>query len=293
MLFLKKYNIVTLADLQDISKIKPLEDVLLSYWNDVVYYDKIIDWKRLTEFERKKILYYATPRNWSDFEIKQRYRAKKHFKELMLQFSTSTTHKEIFDLIALKWQQLSVNICPQINHNLEPKNEKANVHKLTVSIDGYNVDKSTPKKESSKTPKKPPQKKANLKRKKCKVCTSDLSHKKASSKFCTKKCNNHFHGKIRTKKRQSRIMQEKENLEKLLKILPKNKIWLMVSYKTSSGIYTDTLKQNEIHTSKDWIKKVQKILVTEYRKKAKPIILTSYRARKLITRINDFNTNKK
>lgn len=146
MIYLKKFGIVMLSDLQDITKIEPLGSILLNYWNDVIYYDKKIDWKRLTEFERKKILYYATPRNWSDFEIKQRYRAKKHFKELMQQFSTSTIHKEIYDLIGLKWSYLSANICPQINQDFKTKNESQNVHKLTVSIHGYNVDKSTPKK---------------------------------------------------------------------------------------------------------------------------------------------------
>ena len=114
MIYLKKFGIVTLSDLQDIAKIEPLGSILLNYWDDVIYYDKKIDWKRLTEFERKKILYYATPRNWFDFEIKQRYRAKKHFKELMQQFSTSKTHKEIYNLIGLKWSDLSANICPQI-----------------------------------------------------------------------------------------------------------------------------------------------------------------------------------
>ncbi|MCG8815305.1 hypothetical protein G1K77_05885 [Tenacibaculum finnmarkense] len=63
----------------------------------------------------------------------------------------------------------------------------------------------------------------------------------------------------------------------------------MISYKTDSGIYTDTLKQSEIKTSKDWIKSVQKVLVTEYRKNAPPIILRSYRARKLLSEINTRN----
>ncbi len=93
----------------------------------------------------------------------------------------------------------------------------------------------------------------------------------------------------RTKKRQKARNTEKSNLNKLLLVLPRGKMWLMISYKTDSGIYTDTLKQTEINTTPDWIKKVQKVLITEYRKNAPPIILTSYRARKLIKEINNLN----
>lgn len=115
MVFLKRYNITTLSDLLNKSKLEPLGGLLLSYWVDVIYYDKMIDWRQLTTFERKKILYYATPRNWQDFDKKQRYRAKKHFKELMCKYSTSTTHKEIITLITQKTDFL---ICPPINHVL-------------------------------------------------------------------------------------------------------------------------------------------------------------------------------
>lgn len=291
MVYLKKFGIVTLSDLQDLDKIEPLGSVLLTYWNDVIYYDKRIAWKRLTEFERKKILYYATPRNWSDFEIKQRYRAKKHFKELMHQFSTSTTHKEIHNLIGSKWLDLSAKICPQINHDLKSKNEKKNVHKLTVSIHGYNVDKSTSKKENKKIHKNHPQKSLNMIVKKCKVCSSNISQKRASTIFCSKKCNNHFHGKRRTKRNQQKRNLEKQNLDKLLKIIPKKVLWFWITYKTKNdvGLFSDYLYQSEINTIKDWINNIQQVSIIGFKKNAKPIILTSYRARKLIKEINDIN----
>ncbi|MBE7685796.1 MULTISPECIES: hypothetical protein [Tenacibaculum] len=83
-----------------------------------------------------------------------------------------------------------------------------------------------------------------------------------------------------------RVIQEKKDLKKLVQLLPKCKMWLMISYKTDKKIYTDTLHQSEIRTSKDWIKSVQKVLVTEHRKNAPPIILSSYRARYLLNKIN-------
>jgi hypothetical protein len=289
MMYFKKFGIITLSDLQDISKIEPLGVVLLSYWDEVIYYDKAINWKILTEFERKKILYYATPRNWSDFKIKQRYRAKKHFKQLMYNFSTSTTHKEIYSLIGVKWSDLSANICPQINHDLKGKNEKSNVHKLTVSIHGYFVDKSHHKKQDEKTLKNHPQKRQILKVKKCSVCSSDISHKRASTIFCNKKCNNDYHGKKRTKNRQQKRTHEKGNLKKLLKVLPKNCLWLMITYKTDSGTFTDTLQQTEIHTTKPCLKSVIELVVNGQQKNSKPIRLRSYRARQLLKTVNKLN----
>ncbi len=94
---------------------------------------------------------------------------------------------------------------------------------------------------------------------------------------------------MRTKKRQKQKATEIKNLEKLILLIDKGKMWLMVSYKTDDGIYTDTLHQHEITTTSEWVRSVQKVLVTEYRKKAPPITLTSYRARKLIKFINDKN----
>ena len=291
MVYLKKFGIVTLSDLQDIVKIEPLGSVLLSYWDDVIYYDKKIDWKRLTEFERKKILYYATPRNWSDFEIKQRYRAKKHFKELMQEFSTSTTHKEIHNLIGSKWSDLSAKICPQINQGCKPKNESRNVHKLTVSIHGYNMDKSTLKKENEKIHKNHTQKSLIMIAKKCKVCSSNISHKRTSTIFCSKKCNNHFHGKLRTQRNQQKRKLERQNLDKLLKLIPKKVLWFWITYNTKNdvGLFSDYLYQSEINTTQDWINNILQVSVTGFRKNEKPIILTSYRARKLIKEINNLN----
>lgn len=291
MVYLKKYGIVTLSDLQDLGKLEPLGNVLLNYWNDVIYYDKKIDWKRLTEFERKKILYYATPRNWLDFEIKQRYRAKKHFKELINQYSTSRIHKEIYNLISSKWSDLSANICPQINHDLKNKNEKKNVHKLTVSIHGYNVDKTTTKKENEKIHKNQPQKSLNMIVKKCKVCSSNISHKRTSTIFCSKKCNNHFHGKLRTKRNQQKRKTEWQNLIKLLKILPQNILSFWITYKNYHNEYSDYLNQSDIQATKDWINKVQRVSAEGFNKNKRPIILTSYRARKLINLINNKNGN--
>ncbi len=116
---LQKYGIATLADLQDIEKVRPLGALLIDYWDNIIYFDKAIKWKGLTDFERKKLLYYATPRNWVDFTIKQRYRAKKHYTELMAKHNVLSTHSEISEIIAEKWDYLTAEKCPQIYQNTD------------------------------------------------------------------------------------------------------------------------------------------------------------------------------
>lgn len=284
MKYLEKYKIKTLADCLEPAKILPLGVLLFDYWDAIIYFDKKLNYRNLSEFERKKLLYYATPRNWSDFTIKQRYRAKKHFKKL-IGFHGSKTHFLIGFLIAQKWLELSAKICPQINLDFKEFSQTDFVHKLTLIINGYFI----PKTPLNKNPKFLPKKVEKMKPKKkriCKVCKTRISHKKADAVYCSKKCNNVHNGKRRTKKRQQLRKQENYQLKKLLKFLPSSKIELIVTYKNASGTYSDQLIQSEIGTTKGWIKKVIKVKVI---KANKTIVLTSYRARRLINNINNQN----
>lgn len=284
MTFLKSYGIHTLSDLQDCNKVNPLGRLLVEFWNEVIYYDKKVTWKHLSEFERKKILYYATPRNWEDFSRVQRMRAKKHFKSIMQQCGVNQTQNEIGHLIAQKWKDLTASFCIRFNHDSKEILQHQNVYDLTVRIHGYFVDKSTLKNPSLKT-----KEKTHKKRRKCNVCQSSISHKRSQAKYCSKKCNNKCNGMKRTQKRQKRILVEKELLDRLLKKLAKKRLILTITYTDGTNTYTDQFHQNEIGTTKDWIQKIGRVIVTEYRKKAQPIVLTSYRARKLITLINHYN----
>ncbi|MCB4807133.1 hypothetical protein LG651_02640 [Tamlana sp. 62-3] len=287
MEFLKAYNITTLSDLVNINKIKPLGGLLLSYWDDVIYYDKKVNWKQLTPFERKKLLYYATPRNWEDFDRKQRYRAKKHFKELMHFYSTSKTHQDIAHLIAEKTEILTASFCPQINHDLHPKETALNVHELTVRIHSYNVDKNNTKMRNKKKVENP-----TKKRRVCCVCKTSISHKRTDAKYCSKKCNNKVNGVKRTKRKQRIRQTEIKLLNKLIPILYKNKLELIITYKTDEGIYSDSLQQKEILTTKFWVSKIKTVVVNGYRKNSKTILLTESRAKKLIIIVNKLNVKK-
>jgi len=284
MRYLKTYGIIMLSDLQSTSKIEPLIDVLLKCWCDIIYYDKKVNWKHLTEFERKKLLYYATPRNWVDFNKKQRYRAKIHFTELMSKHSTSASRVEIQILIAEKWKYLTAKIRPPMHHDLK---ENYSSRMSTNAPLEYTV------KEWTNTPQylsiikllKTPLKKTRF----CKVCESSINHKRAKTKYCSKKCNNVLNGMKRTQRNKKQRQKEKQFLNKLIKILQKSRLWLLIDYKTGHGIYSDYLHQTEINTTNDWISKVLKIVVTGHRANSKPYTLTDTTARKLLKLINKEN----
>ncbi|MFL0171105.1 hypothetical protein [Tenacibaculum maritimum] len=293
--YLKRYDIKTLQDLTEISKIQALAVALVGFWDDVIYHDKIINYRALTEHQQKKYLYWATPRNWEDYNHKERYKQKQRYKKLVKKHGAST-YADIKILLSQKAKELTAEKGGQINQVLTAETKHKKGDKLTEYVNGYLIPKSTLKNKpiflpiiTTKRSNKKAQKKVTKKRRGCMVCKKDITEKKATAKYCSKACNNKCNGMKRTQKNKRRILAEKENLQKILKALPKKKLWLMVSYKTDSGIYTDTLKQTEITTSKDWIRKTQKVLITGYRKNAPPIILTSYRTRKLLNEINNQN----
>ncbi len=283
MIVLKPYGITYLSDLLNIDKIRPLVGVLLDWWDNVIYYDKSIDITHLTHSMQKRVLYYATPRNWSDYNRKQRLRAKKRYKSLMDKYG-SNTQFDIKQLILEKWENLTAEKWVRINRLSKENQQHKNGYELTVRINGLNVPK-TPLNQNIKKGAKLPIKK-QIKRNRCKTCKTDISHKRKTAMFCSKKCNNSFHGYKRTKKRRQERAKQKKDLENLIRLIPKKQMSLIVYYKSEGVIYSDALYQIEIRTSKEWIRTIKKIEVSEYRKNGKVIVLTSYRARRLIKLIN-------
>ncbi|GIJ97820.1 hypothetical protein CAPN001_23890 [Capnocytophaga stomatis] len=293
---LKAYNIKTLSDLTQSEKISPLISLLLDWWSNTIYYDKSINLKHLSDFQQKKVLYYATPRNWQEFNRMQRTRAKAHLQKLMNAYG-SKVQTEIGTIISEKWQELSAEKCIRFNHVSEDTSQQGNVYDLTVRIHGYNVYNSIEKTDNKKSPKKARKlnafsKGAKPKKRGCLVCGKDISHKQTNAKYCSKKCNNKHNGKMRTKKRQKQRENERHELSKLLPQLAKNNFLLNVTYKTQTGEFSDLLQQSDITAPPEWIRKVTRVFINPKGKTQTPIILTGYRARKFIKVVNKLNIIK-
>lgn len=285
-----KLGFKVLGDLLDSEKLNTLKPVLLEVWANVIFYDKGMKWRSMTQKQKEKMLYYLDATNWGKFSKMQRNRAKNQFRLLHGLFCTSTTQTDVLELLTLKLDKLTAVKCyhfpdfsnendsQKIGVEMLPfpyldKQGNSNIKSIENSIELTNIKKV--EKLQKITPKK------------CCSCSVDISHKKSISLYCSKRCNNVAHAQKRKMKRTNIKKVENENLTLLLDNLNKSNLLLLVEYATVSGTYADRLEQIEIATSPEWIKQIFKVTIEA---QPVPIVLTSYRSRKLIKYINKLNT---
>lgn len=191
MMYLEKYHISKLECLENINTIKNLGHLLTDFWNDTIYYDQKLKWKLLSEFERKKVLYYAAARNWEEFSRVQRYRAKKHLSEITEKYGTGKSKIEISNLIILKWEQLAAAKCIRFNQvkKEDLSNSMYTNYPLEHTVKTLHVEYDKTKAKSTRE---------------CSVCKTDISQKRKDAVYCSKKCNNSFQAKKRKEKRKAK-----------------------------------------------------------------------------------------
>lgn len=294
MRYLKRFNISTLSDLTDPIKIKPLGGVLLDYWRNAIYYDKQVNWKGLTDFERKKLLYYATPRNWADFNRTQRFRAKAHFQKLITRFGVTSTHTETTNLIAKKWYALTAEKCIRLHQDFlkTGSEEMYTIASLECRMQTYtNTPTGIKQKKAQKKVQKIPtistEKTTTEKGSFCRTCANDISHKKANALYCSKKCNNSYHAKQRKKKRHILKKSEIHHLNNVLAHLHRSRLSLLVEYVDNGTPEAVQLYQNEITAPWYWTRKVTRVTLQN-----RGNSFTSHRAKKLINNISKLNNLK-
>jgi hypothetical protein len=264
MVFLKPYGITTLADLADWEKVQAVGSVLNELWRNVIYYDKRISYKALTNFQQKKLLYYATPQNWETFNPTQRQRAKKHFRELMNSYGTGSAHSDIGKLINDKWHELTSKKCTSNNQDsAQTTFEKVKVwNPLKTNSPALEVVR------------------------KCSVCSSNISHKRKGAQYCRKQCNNSRQATIRKEQRHKLKQSETKLLKQVAKQLEGSEYELLISYRISGTTYTEGLFQSEVSAAQEWIAKVYKLVVNTPQN---PLTFTSYRAKQLTRIISNQN----
>lgn len=121
MEFLSKYGVVYLSDLLDLEKLEGLKDLVLKYWNEIIYFDKYsIPYRRATNREQKNILYYSNPRTWVNFNSDNRYKAKRRISEMMAKFDVTDFHSEIGAMIARKYGILEAVKRGCFDHDFQP-----------------------------------------------------------------------------------------------------------------------------------------------------------------------------
>jgi hypothetical protein len=106
-------------------------------------------------------------------------------------------------------------------------------------------------------PEKEKQKNIKNTSKKCPICYASLKFKSSNAKYCSKQCNNKYHYQKRKKMREKQKNAEIRNLDRILKVISKNRLWLEITYTDEKINYTDTLHQRDILTPPEWIKKLK------------------------------------
>lgn len=285
-----KLGFKVLGDLLDSEKLNTLKPILLEVWANVIFYDKGMKWRSMTQKQKEKMLYYLDATNWGKFSKMQRNRAKNQFRLLHGLFCTSTTQTDVLELLTLKLDKLTAVKCYHFpDFSNENDSQKIGVEMLPFPyLDKQGNSNIKPIENSIElTNIKKVEKSQKIAPKKCCSCSVDISHKKLISLYCSKKCNNVAHAQKRKMKRTNIKKVENENLTLLLDNLNKSNLMLLVEYATVSGTYADRLEQIEIATTPDWIKQIFKVTIEA---QPVPIVLTSYRSRKLIKLINKLNS---
>ena len=304
-------NIQRLADLQKREVWAELSKELLDVWGKIIFVDKSLYNAIMTNHEQKKHLLYLNSHYWGNLSDKQYCTDRKHLDNLQSWYGIGENkHHLILDLIENKCLALLATEttaengkeltekqpCKNAFENSEnlqrveyekkeginhlDKGLKALLNSPTFLIE--NDPENTPQNLTKKSKEKIPQKC------KCMNCKKVLKEKKANAKFCTPKCKNEFNGLERTKANQKKQLGERERLEKVLNDLPKTNLSLLIMYKANGLKYADQLRQKEISVSSEWIKQIEKVLITG-NKSEPPIEFTTLRAKKLIREIAKLN----
>ncbi len=193
-----KIKIKTFADLLNVNQLHPLKDVLVSVFNEILITDYCIKDNKLNA---KELLIFSNgnnPKYWEQLipkskltdnsknkdykkQRKNYYRELNRFKKLIQKYSVTNLQNNISNLIEKKCIQL-------------------------LEIESKKGDKLTDYLEPNKTPKKGQINTLNIvvncplldsqKKRYCLTCKKDISEKKLTAKYCSKKCKNDHTNKL-------------------------------------------------------------------------------------------------
>lgn len=313
MAFVKSLGIKTLADLQNTRVWVELSKILLKVWAEIIFIDKLLRYKLMSNHQQKKYLRFFDIHYWANLNRNTYYKAKNDLNKLQTLYEGKHNAKQIiYTLIAEKCQKLTTLSSAEIGDNLTKlqgqNNTQENVKNATPLKKSFwrqfnHLDKGLNTGNNSNTNlienttnkilnnKKENNKKKKPKKSICMNCKKELKNKKASAKFCGLRCKNHYNGKRRTKERQKQRATEVRELKKLLPKLKALNLPLLVIYKADGTQYADHLQQSEINAPAEWIRQVVKIVIMD--EKSTPLVcFTTLRAKQLIREITNINNQK-
>lgn len=153
----RKFKVETLSDLVKKESLELLKINLLNIWNNIIFYDSGMRWRKMDKEQKEKMLYYLDATNWIKFSKMQRLRAKAHFKSLFSLFCSSKTQVEIGSLLVKKIDELDSDLSYHLRNFLSLENSpKPILELLPITYLDKAVESNTnePKKEVKNKPKK-------------------------------------------------------------------------------------------------------------------------------------------
>jgi hypothetical protein len=153
----RKFKVETLSDLVKKESLELLKINLLNIWNNIIFYDSGMRWRKMDKEQKEKMLYYLDATNWIKFSKMQRLRAKAHFKSLFNLFCSSKTQIEIESLLVKKIDELDSDLSYHLRNFLRLENSSKPILELlpfTYLDKSVKSNINEPKKEVKNKPKK-------------------------------------------------------------------------------------------------------------------------------------------
>lgn len=178
-------NINSLKDLLDINNLLPLVDILPRYFNDCLICDPSINSRKLSAKDRELLANGKRASYWSEMrkpgtqdyrkQRKKYEREMKKFKSIVSSLNGDKLHTIVTDLLSQKLNEFRSEVEQKKGANL-PTCMSNNIEEQGANSP-FNYTVEMPQ---------------SLHQRNCLVCGGDISSKKLSARFCSKKCKNTF-----------------------------------------------------------------------------------------------------
>lgn len=258
---IKRFNISTLADLQNPAKVFSLVDLLTNTLKDIVWTDNNINLNRLLPREQKQWLYYSNPNTWPKLDKRARYKALRKWETLLHKYSKP------FDLLPIvidTWKKLFDGIEAETGGPFYQNSDSLEADELeTILPLECTVKKSPPIIETdnlitttfSITENINKTCKSKALKRYCLSCGKDISKQSERAIFCSEK----LYGKAGKKCRNQHSNKRRSHKRKINQAMTKNR-FLLITYTDQFGVtYTDILHSSELKISKEWLDRIQTI----------------------------------
>lgn len=238
MAFLKPYRLVTLADLMNPDKVRPLGALLQNVFGDIVCYDGSVPETALTIREQLNLKERLNPVWWADLSKRSRYDYRQKFAAWLQKHGANKLFLSVVFSLPSHWENLLSVTHETLDFlsDISSVAHGAGLDFLSRTLRGQKVQLNKniifcpndseicPNPEPETTPQTPPVKRSFFHSNFCRCCGRDISAQSPGSRFCStrrfgaaaRRCRDKAHNDRRREARRLEV----ERLENLLPDVP-------------------------------------------------------------------------